>query len=264
GRARDTASRSIVTPSLAYSGTRRPVRRSFPPGSEWLYVKLYTGPATVDHALRDVVKPVLDELIRAAAADRWFFIRYGDPDWHLRLRVHGDPARLHDEVLPLLQSTAAPLLENGRLWRIQLDTYKREVERYGGPDGILLAEQVFHADSEAVLQLAGVLSEDARGDVRWRLVLLGMHLLLTDLGLDLETRHAVMRRMRNAYATQCQADENLRHSLSTRFRSERKGLEALLNRAPSSDALLALGQAALRGRSERLAAIVSQLRHAAR
>ena len=65
-------------------------------------------------------------------------------------------------------------------------------------------------------------------------------------------------------ATQCQADENLRHSLSTRFRSERKGLEALLNRAPSSDALLALGQAALRGRSERLAAIVSQLRHAAR
>ena len=25
------------------------------------------------------------------AADRWFFIRYGDPDWHLRLRLHGEP-----------------------------------------------------------------------------------------------------------------------------------------------------------------------------
>src|SRR5262249_37635552 len=151
---------------------------SFPPGSEWLYVKLYTGPAILDQVLRDVVGPLVETVLRAGAVDRWFFIRYGDPDWHLRLRFHGEPARLHPAVLPALQAAAAPLLAGGRAWRLQLDTYEREVERYGGPEGIVLAERLFHADSEAILALAGLLAEDARGDLRWRLALVGMHLLL--------------------------------------------------------------------------------------
>src|SRR5262249_34676440 len=91
--------------------------RSFPPGSEWLYAKLYTGPAAVDQVLRDVVKPVVQKVMHSGAADRWFFIRYGDPDWHLRLRFHGVPNRLHGEVLPALQAAAAPLLADGLLWR---------------------------------------------------------------------------------------------------------------------------------------------------
>src|SRR5262249_55544271 len=74
----------------------RAVQRRFPPGSEWLYAKLYTGPATLDQILRVVVKPVVEAVLRAGAADRWFFVRYGDPDWHLRLRFHGQPGRLHD------------------------------------------------------------------------------------------------------------------------------------------------------------------------
>jgi hypothetical protein len=35
---------------------------------------------------RDVVRPVVERVLSGGAADRWFFIRYGDPDWHLRLR----------------------------------------------------------------------------------------------------------------------------------------------------------------------------------
>ena len=74
------------------------VRRRFPPGSEWLYAKLYTGAATADRVLRDVVGPVTRSALRAGAVDGWFFIRYGDPDWHLRWRLHGDPGRLRGEV----------------------------------------------------------------------------------------------------------------------------------------------------------------------
>src|SRR5262249_39737372 len=140
------AQRPARRPSPGAAGSR-----SFPPGSAWLYAKLYTGPATADQVLRDVVRPVTAAALDSGAADRWFFVRYGDPDWHLRLRVHGRPTRLHGEVLPALQATAAPLLEDGRLWRVQLDTYEREVERYGGPGGVVLAERLFHADSEAVL-----------------------------------------------------------------------------------------------------------------
>src|SRR5205807_10366290 len=129
------------------------VPRTFPLSSEWLFAKLYTGTGTADRVLCEVVAPFVRKLIHSGAVDRWFFIRYGDPEWHLRVRFHGTPENLHAEVLPALQTAVSPLLDDGRLWRVQLDTYEREVERYGGPEAIELAEKLFHADSEAVLQL---------------------------------------------------------------------------------------------------------------
>jgi thiopeptide-type bacteriocin biosynthesis protein len=234
--------------------------RSFPPGSGWLYAKLYAGPALLDQVLRDVARPVREAALGTGAADRWFFVRYADPDWHLRLRFHGRPARLQGEVLPALQAAATPLLEDGRLWRFQLDTYEREVERYGGAEGMELAERLFHADSEAVLALATSLPEDARGDVRWRLALVGMDLLLTDLGLDLKTRRGVLRQARDTFAAEFHADAAFKHKLATRFRAERRGLEALCSRGPGADARLAPGLEVLRQRSQRLAPVLAELK----
>jgi thiopeptide-type bacteriocin biosynthesis protein len=196
----------------------------------------------------------------AGAADGWFFVRYGDPDWHLRLRFHGHPDRLGGEVLPALQAAAAPLLRDGRLWRIQLDTYEREVERYGGAAGLGLAERLFQADSEAVLALAELLPEDARGDVRWRLALVGMDLLLGDLGFDLEARHAIVHEARETFAAEFHADAEFGHQLAARFRPERKGLEALLDPAAVLDAPFAAAREVLRRRSQSLAPVMAELR----
>jgi thiopeptide-type bacteriocin biosynthesis protein len=236
------------------------LRRSFPPGSEWLYAKLYTGPATLDQVLRDVVRPSVEAALGSGAADRWFFVRYGDPDWHLRLRFHGRPDRLHGEVLPALQAAAAPLLDDGRLWRVQLDTYEREVERYGGAEGIVLAERLFHADSEAVLALAALLPEDARGDVRWRLAFAGMDLLLGDLGFDLDARRAVIRRTRDEFAAEFGAGADFKHQLGAKFRPQRSSLEALLGQTAGADARLAPGLEVLRRRSDRLAPVLGELK----
>jgi thiopeptide-type bacteriocin biosynthesis protein len=234
--------------------------RSFPPGSEWLYAKLYCGPAAADQILRDVVKPVVEAALGSGAADRWFFLRYADPDWHVRLRFHGHPARLHAEVLPALQAAAASALAEGRLWRLQLDTYEREVERYGGAAGIELAERLFHADSQAVLALADFVGADARGDVRWRLTLLGMHLLLADLGFDLATRQSVIRKARDDFAAEFQVDAKFKHQLGNKFRLERSSMNALLNRTSDFDPRLTPGFEILQRRSEAVAPVVRELR----
>jgi thiopeptide-type bacteriocin biosynthesis protein len=167
-------------------------------------------------------------------------------------------------VLPALQAAVAPLLEAGRIWRVQLDTYEREVERYGGPEGVVLAEQVFHADSEAVLALAPLLAEDARGDVRWRLACAGIHRLLTDLGFDLEARRDLLHTARSAFAAEFQMDATLRHQIGARFRSERERLGAILDSTPDADPQLAPGLEVLRRRSERLTPLVFELRALAR
>ena len=63
--------------------------RRFPPGSEWLYAKLYTGTATADRVLCEILRLLVEQMINTGAVDQWFFIRYGDPEWHLSLRFHG-------------------------------------------------------------------------------------------------------------------------------------------------------------------------------
>jgi thiopeptide-type bacteriocin biosynthesis protein len=242
----------------------RGVARSFPPGSEWFFAKLYSGPATTDQVLREVAGPVAERLLSAGVADRWFFVRYSDPDCHLRLRLHGHPDRLAGTALSALQAAARPLLGDRRLWRIQLDTYEREVERYGGAEGIVLAERLFHADSQAVLELAGLLAEDTRGDLGWRLALAGMDLLLADLDFDLEARRAMVEKMRDAFTREFHAGADFARQLAARFRSERKALESLLEPAAVGDSPLTAGLEVLRRRSQRLVPVAAELRACAR
>jgi thiopeptide-type bacteriocin biosynthesis protein len=240
------------------------IRRRFPPGSEWLYAKLYTGTGTADQLLNHMVGPLARTSLASGAADAWFFIRYADPDWHLRLRLHGDPRRLTAEVLPDLEAAAAPLLETGQLWRIQLDTYEREVERYGGDRGIELAEQLFIADSQAVLAILGSLSGDAGLDLRWRLALVGIDLLFEDLGLPLEEKRTLARRQRQGFGREFAVDGEFRGQVGRRYRAERSRLEALLEPGQDPPASLATGLEALHRRSLQLAPVVDELHRLAR
>jgi len=250
-------------PTVDHIPGKTSVRRRFPPGSEWLYAKLYAGAATADHVLTQVVAPVVESALASGAADRWFFIRYGDPDVHLRVRVHGDPERLDAEVLPPLEAAAAASVDAGQVWRVQFDTYEREVERYGGERGIQLAEQFFHADSDAVLAVLRSLSGDGGLDLRWRLALSGIDLLLEDLGLSLAEKASVARAAREGYGREFGVDGAFRGAVGKRYRTERANLEALLDPRQGTPAGLAPGLEALRRRSLRMAPVAAGLRELA-
>jgi thiopeptide-type bacteriocin biosynthesis protein len=143
---------------------------------------------------------------------------------------------------------------------MQLDTYEREVERYGGDRGIELAEQLFAADSEAVLTILGSLSGDAGLDLRWRLAMAGIDLLFDDLGLALEEKRSVARRAREGFGREFGVDGTFRGQVSQRYRAERARLEALLDPGQAPPAPLAVGLEALRRRSLRLAPVTAELR----
>jgi thiopeptide-type bacteriocin biosynthesis protein len=238
-------------------------RRSFAPGSEWLFAKLYTGPATADQVLREAVAPLVAELESAGIAQRWFFIRYGDPDWHLRLRFRAAP-EAQPAVLAALHRHAAPLLEDGRVHKLALDTYEREVERYGGPEGIELSEALFHADSAACLAIVDTLSGDEGADARWRLTLRGLDLLLDDLGLDLDGKRAVAGAAREGFAREMNAKGTLERQLGERFRRLRGDLEKLLAAPVDPEDWLGPGLEALARRSVAQRAVAETLRAAER
>jgi thiopeptide-type bacteriocin biosynthesis protein len=253
---RATAGRTSEHPPAAAEAARR----RFPPGSEWLYAKLYTGNGTADRVLTDVVEPVVRVALDTSGAERWFFVRFADPHFHVRLRVNGDPGRLAAEVLPLLRQKAEPLLADGVMWRLQLDTYERELRRYGGDEGIELSEELFCHDSEAVLGIVRTLWGDEGLDARWRLTLFGIDRLLDDFGLDDMRRCEWARRSRDGFAREFDVLGQTKRALGERYRMERKALDELLGLEEGDDHPLAPGVQLLRERSRRLAPVIERLR----
>ncbi len=251
-----------VLPEEPKIETAHSVTERFSPGSEWLYLKLYGGQSTADQLLQSVIDPFVQKVLASGDADGWFFIRYADPDNHLRLRFHGKPEALYGRVLPQLDATLAPFLAEGWLWNIQMDTYEREIDRYGGSENIARMEKVFQLDSDAALRLVKAFPGDDGADARWRLALRGMDALFQDLGFDLEKRYKLATRAREMYHAEYGVKGSpFEHVLGERFRKERKALEALMD--PAKDVNhphLAAGFEALRLRSEAMAPLVAEIR----
>ncbi|MBK8727126.1 MAG: lantibiotic dehydratase [Holophagaceae bacterium] len=256
------AGRVPAAASMVASPIASPAKRAFGPGSEWLFAKVYAGPAGVDQVLREVVAPLVGEASATGAAEGWFFIRYADPDTHLRLRFRGEGSRLLGEIAPRLHALLEPLRRHGVAWKLQHDTYQHELERYGDGEAMALAEAIFQADSEAVLGILGAFSGDAAADARWRLAALGMDLLLEDLGLEPRARLDLLQGLRKGFLREFDGEGAFERQLGDRFRPERKALESLLD--PSKDqGILQPGVDLLRRRSEAIRPHAARLRELA-
>ena len=230
-----------IAPATSRCGPPTTAPRSFPPGSSWLYAKLYCGEASADSILQQVVVPAAHRAIERGAARQWFFIRYGDPDFHLRVRFEGDPARLAAEVLPLIHELGTRARADGRLWRVQFDTYEPEVERYGGPAGMGLAERFFHLDSELAVRLLPLFEGPGASDRRWRLATRGVAEILEALRFDLETRRRLVRKWREGFGREFRVERTFEAAIAARHRAERSQLEALLGEPGEGDDPLSQG-----------------------
>jgi thiopeptide-type bacteriocin biosynthesis protein len=133
--------------------------RARPPGSDWLFAKLYCPRVLEEELLIGPVRDFCDEISRVGLSDGWFFVRYSDPDPHIRIRFRGDPNRLLDRLMPKVCSWCMELIADGLCQRLAFDTYDREIERYGGPAGMAAAEAISAADSPAAVDLLALLRD---------------------------------------------------------------------------------------------------------
>ncbi|MFI1170286.1 lantibiotic dehydratase [Streptomyces melanogenes] len=136
-------------PQMPPMAVRRTPQTVSLPGGDWLYARVDIPQARQD----TVIEEWLPQLAAAlpAGIDRWFFIRYRDPQPHLRIRFHGEsPARTAD-LLTVVRDWAAELRAAHLASGLRLETYDPELERYGGPEAMAAAERVFHADSLVAL-----------------------------------------------------------------------------------------------------------------
>jgi len=193
----------------------KPIKRRFSPGSEWLSLKIYSGNSSVENILADKLLPLIEQ--SREYFSKWFFIRYGDPNWHLRLRFHGEPSKLYSQLLPLLNDILEPMVENNEIHKIELFTYEREVERYGGPASMALAESLFMFDSQLIAKAAQLIQQYGE-DIRWRITLLVTDKLLSLFEYTDEEKLALISQLRAGFGKEFNESSILRKQLGNRYR----------------------------------------------
>ncbi|MFG2334252.1 lantibiotic dehydratase [Streptomyces sp. NPDC048604] len=165
-----------------------PEARLRPPGSDWLYLKLYCDPQQEEDLIAGPLSDFGRYAVESGRCAGWFFVRYADPESHVRLRFHGDPALLTGPLMEQACAWAGGLRVDGLCRRFSFETYDREVERYGGEGGMTAAEALFMADSPSVAGMLRAHAEGSLGMDLLELAVISIDDLLAHLGLSAEER----------------------------------------------------------------------------
>ncbi len=246
----------------AFSGAfalRRQPLANHPPGSRWVYAKLYTGTATADGVLAEVAGPLVRRFAKEIGS--FFFLRYSDPDFHLRLRFELPEEGARQELIRRLSALAAELLREGRIWDLRFETYRPEVERYGGPEALRQCERIFQADSEAALALLPHFQGDEGAGQRWLAALASVDgLTAACCGEDSAARIACLEGLARSFAAEFRFDKISRQTLADRLRAEKSRLDAVLERRAEPGSPLAAAFAAFEIRRRALQDPLARLR----
>ena len=196
------------------------------PGDEWLFFKIYCGVKTGDELLVKKILPLAHRLIREKIIVRWFFIRYSDPDYHLRVRFLMKTTDDIGYVVAKTKECLSTYLKTNEVYKVVIDTYQREIERYGAKY-IELSEQVFHAGSECVATILKHLKENSA--LRWRAAFLIVDALLSKLGLSLEKKKELIEKMSDSFLREFNFNIHNSKSLNDAYRIKRKSISDIVN-----------------------------------
>jgi len=204
------------------------VKRIFTPGDQWLYFKIYTGYKTADHVLSHVLPTVSTRLLGEGVIDMWFFLRYSDPHSHLRLRFRTTSFQSVGFVIKLVNQLLNHYVSNDLVWKIQMDTYQRELERYGMRT-IEHAETVFYYDSEAIIEILNLLNGNENKQQRWLLALKMIDLFLNDFGFNSDEKIDIIARQGEYFKKEFGfTTKEYKLQLDQKFRNNRQLIEECL------------------------------------
>ncbi|RVU40264.1 hypothetical protein EOE67_06625 [Rheinheimera riviphila] len=195
-----------------------------PPSGSELYVKIYGSVTTLECVLNSAE---LRQIITTYQDYMFFFVRYADPRPHLRLRL----LRAPESVTPTMDYSAIFAFLNqiqpGRT-EIEVAVYKREVSRYGGYAGVLLAEAIFSADSRYLLSLYSGQKLTTESDRMWQ----SFKFLDQILTLQMQTntdKAADCYRIFNSYLAEYTNPTDILKHLSALYRLHKSQLVLLLS-----------------------------------
>lgn len=204
------------------------VQRSFIPGDHWIYFKIYTGIKVADRILTKNISIIIHKLNKKQIIDKWFFIRYNDPDFHIRIRILVKNKSDIGEVISLFYLQFRNLIKSNEIWKIQLDTYNRELERYG-KTLIEISESIFHIDSECILSTLIILEKYKNENFRWMIGIKMIDIFLSDFSLNLKMKQELLKVMNKSFKKEFGFNKFNSKEFNSKFRENKKTIESVLN-----------------------------------
>lgn len=186
--------------------------RKFLPGSEWLYLKIYTGIKTADIILEEDIQPLTEYFQQNEFISKWFFIRYHDPKPHLRVRFLLKNIENNDKAFNKIMAVLQENIDTGEISNVLVDTYNREIERYG-KNTIEDAETLFHKNSEFTLQCLDYSDEE-----KIMISLFYIDKLLNRLSLSVQEKLIWIKDFNVSFKREFNADKKLNSQLDKKYR----------------------------------------------
>jgi thiopeptide-type bacteriocin biosynthesis protein len=233
-------------------------KRNFIVGDTWVYFKFYSGAQTSDRILEEAIKPAINFFLLKLKIDQWFFIRYTDPDLHLRLRLHILKPGSIGTVIRIMHRYIGKFVDQELIWKVQIDTYNREIERYGSHT-IELSEKLFYLDSMLFLEILPILRNLPGEAQRWHFALKSIDCLLNCFNYTLEHKLNLMEELKDNFGKEFGINRSLKDQLNRKFAKEWKGLDKSLNAMTENESIIEPLLDHLKSHLKRLTPLVNEI-----
>ncbi len=198
-------------------------KRKFILGDEWLYLKVYSGP----NLLEQILAQELYMSIRKFIQDRWishfFFIRYADPDYHIRLRLRLTKNTQFEPIIYEINQALSHLITDRSIHKVNYDTYNREMERYG--NAIEIVEKIFSQDSISILRYFH--HTRLSDEHRWLYSMVWIDELINSFLFSEDRKTTFYQDMCNAYSTEFGIRKPAKVVMDQKYRSLGRKMDAV-------------------------------------
>lgn len=141
--------------------------RKFIPGTDWIYMKIYSSRSYIDKILINEIYSLCNSLLKRKFIESFFFLRYNDPHFHLRFRMKLVNAQYFGQTIQMINKKIEEYVCDDIIWKVDIDTYDREIERYN-PLLIDITEQLFYIDSLYSIKILRLINKSGNEDDRWK------------------------------------------------------------------------------------------------
>jgi len=205
------------------------VDEKYHPGSEWLFFKIFCSPNTGEKILINYLLPFIETGLKETLFTKFFFIRYKENGNHLRIRFYNQDFKKQNDILIRFSQFLKPMLVNGLINSITVDTYIPEKERYGGHDLLLAAENLFNADSYATLKMLNLLEPGSENNHRILIAMRNVDILLNDFGLLIDYKRELLKKIASNYLTEFGGNQALQKNINIKYKNLHKTIFSFMN-----------------------------------
>ncbi|TBO42238.1 lantibiotic dehydratase [Pedobacter kyonggii] len=199
-------------------------QRDFLMGSNWLYLKIFCIPRASDEILSKVIFPFIKG--QKKRIKNWFFIRYSDKGYHLRLRIQAEEDHL-GAILVALRKKIESSGHDKLIRDFQGDTYRRELERYG-PSLISHVEELFCAGSHLTVLVLTLKGNNSFQLSEFELAILTAYRMISCFFPSLVDALDYLGKVTDQFMAEFRADKTLKVAMDEKYRGKKLVIAELL------------------------------------